>query len=74
MANQLDLNSDGEDEDEFVPSKTAPESSEEDAEGEGLESDEEVVSKRGRRAVAIRSSTRTPRKTPSRKVKELRSF
>ncbi|XP_029001649.1 origin recognition complex subunit 1 [Betta splendens] len=76
VANQLDLNSDGEDEDEFLPSKKELESSEEDGEGGGLSSDEEVVEKRGRRAAAprgrtrhmTRSSSRTPRKTPSRKL------
>lgn len=82
LDNQLDLNSDGEDEDEFVPSKKElRSSSEDDDDGEeeaGLDSDEEVVSKKGRHAAAgsrtprskqrTRSSTRTPRKTPNRKV------
>ncbi|KAL7396535.1 hypothetical protein ABVT39_007448 [Epinephelus coioides] len=83
LDNQLDLNSDGEDEDEFVPSKKELQSSSEDdgddgEEEAGLDSDEEVVSKKGRHAAAgsrtprskqkTRSSTRTPRKTPNRKV------
>lgn len=70
-----DVNSDGEDEDEFVPSKKELQSSSEDEEEEkvGLDSDEEVL-KKGRRATVSsrtprskhksRSSTRTPRKTP----------
>lgn len=78
---QHDVNSDGEDEDEFVPSKKELQSSSEDEEEEkvGLDSDEEVVLKKGRRATASsrtprskqksRSSTRTPRKTPK-KVRE----
>lgn len=72
---QQDVNSDGEDEEEFVPSKKELQSSSEDEEEEvGLDSDEEVVLKKGRRATASsrtprskqksRSSTRTPRKTP----------
>ncbi|XP_071342719.1 origin recognition complex subunit 1 isoform X2 [Trachinotus anak] len=82
LDNQLDLNSDGEDEDEFIPSKKEMQSSseeEEDGEEEaGLDSDEEVVAKKIRHATAgsrtprskqrTRSSTRTPRKTPSRKI------
>lgn len=74
---QQDVNSDGEDEDEFVPSKKELQSSSEEEEEEEkveLDSDEEVVLKKGRRATASsrtprskqksRSSTRTPRKTP----------
>ncbi|XP_033503774.2 origin recognition complex subunit 1 isoform X1 [Epinephelus lanceolatus] len=83
LDNQLDLNSDGEDEDEFVPSKKELQSSSEDdgddgEEEAGLDSDEEVLSKKGRHAAAgsgtprskqkTRSSTRTPRKTPNIKV------
>lgn len=66
LDNQQDLNSDGEDEDEFVPSKKELQSSEEEDEEEdegeeeaGLDSDDEVVAKRGRRAAA--AGTRTPR-------------
>ncbi|KAI3369133.1 hypothetical protein L3Q82_026098, partial [Scortum barcoo] len=82
LDNQQDLNSDGEDEDEFVPSKKEMQSSSEDDDGEEeaeLHSDEEVVLKKGRRAAAgsrtprsrqkTQSSTRTPRKTPNKKVK-----
>lgn len=73
---QQDVNSDGEEEDEFVPSKKELQSSSEDEEEEKVEldSDEEVVLKKGRRATAgsrtprskqkSRLSTRTPRKTP----------
>ncbi|XP_070765430.1 origin recognition complex subunit 1 [Enoplosus armatus] len=82
LDNQQDLNSDGEDEDEFVPSKKELQSSsEDDDDGEEeavLDSDEEVVLKKGRHAAAgsrtprsrqkTRSSTRTPRKTPNKKV------
>uniref|UniRef100_A0A7N6BYB2 Origin recognition complex subunit 1 n=1 Tax=Anabas testudineus TaxID=64144 RepID=A0A7N6BYB2_ANATE len=81
LDNQQELNSDTEDEDEFVPSKKDLQSSEdEDEEEAGLGSDEEVAVKRGRRAAAAaggrtprskqktRVSTRTPRKTPSKKV------
>ncbi|KAM6921955.1 origin recognition complex subunit 1 [Xenentodon cancila] len=68
-----DLNSDGDDEDEFVPSKKELQSSEEEEEEEGgLDSDEEVVVKKKSRGAVVSSqtgsSTRTPRKTPSRKV------
>lgn len=80
LENQQDLNSDGEDEDEFVPSKKELQSSSEDDEDEAaLESDEEVVLKKGRHAASgprtprskqkTHSSTRTPRKTPNKKVK-----
>ncbi|XP_037627033.1 origin recognition complex subunit 1 isoform X1 [Sebastes umbrosus] len=82
LDNKQDLNSDEEDEDEFVPSKKELQSSsEDDDDGEeeaGLDSDEEVVIKKGRHAAAgfntprskqrTRSSTRTPRKTPNKKV------
>ncbi|KAK2835024.1 hypothetical protein Q5P01_015508 [Channa striata] len=82
LDNQQDLNSDGDDAEEFIPSKKELQSSSEDEEdGEedaGLDSDEDVVAKRSRRAAAgsrtphskqkTRSSTRTPRKTPSKKV------
>ncbi|KAM9763096.1 LOW QUALITY PROTEIN: origin recognition complex subunit 1 [Menidia menidia] len=76
------LDSDGEDEDEFVPSKKELQSSSEeeeeegDGEEEGLDSDEDVVAKRSRGAAGCRTprssrktrlSNRTPRKTPSRK-------
>lgn len=82
LNNQQDLNSDGEDEDEFVPSKKELQSSSEDDDGKdeaGLDSDEEVMFKKGRHAAAgsrtprskqkTRSSARTPRKTPNKKVK-----
>lgn len=77
----LDLNSDAEDEDEFVPSKKELQSSseEDDEEEAGADSDEEVTLKKSRHAESgsrtprskqkTRSSTRTPRKTPNRKVK-----
>ncbi|TMS20255.1 Origin recognition complex subunit 1 [Larimichthys crocea] len=76
LDNHQDLNSD--DEDEFVPSKKELQSSSEDDDDEGeeeaeLDSDEEVVMKRGRHVGTprskqkTRSSTRTPRKTPSKK-------
>uniref|UniRef100_UPI0037E747F8 origin recognition complex subunit 1 n=1 Tax=Semicossyphus pulcher TaxID=241346 RepID=UPI0037E747F8 len=80
LENQQDLDSDAEDEDEFVPSKKELQSSSEEEEGEeeaGLDSDEEVVVKKGRHAAAprtprskqkTRSSTRTPRKTPNKKI------
>ncbi|XP_068446113.1 origin recognition complex subunit 1 isoform X2 [Clinocottus analis] len=82
LDNLQDLNSDGEDEEEFVPSKKELQSSsEDDDDGEeeaGLNSDEEVVFKKGRYAAAgsrtpqskqrTRSSSRTPRKTPNKKV------
>ncbi|XP_051231553.1 origin recognition complex subunit 1 isoform X2 [Dicentrarchus labrax] len=72
-----DLISDGEDEDEFVPSRKELQSSSEEEEEEGdgeLDSDEEVVLKKGRHAATpkpkqrTRSGTRTPRKTPSKKT------
>nr|XP_046248284.1 origin recognition complex subunit 1 isoform X2 [Scatophagus argus] len=80
LDNQQDLNSDGEDEDEFVPSKKELHSSSEDDEEEEavLDSDEEVLLKKGRRSASgsatlrskqkTRSSTRTPRKTPNKKI------
>ncbi|XP_077964089.1 origin recognition complex subunit 1 [Gasterosteus aculeatus] len=86
LDNLQDLNSDGEDEEEFVPSKKELQSSEEEEEEEdeeeeeeaGLDSDDDVVYKKGRRAAAgprtprskqrIRSSTRTPQRTPNRKI------
>ncbi|KAM9358455.1 origin recognition complex subunit 1 [Symphorus nematophorus] len=82
LNHQQDLNSDGEDEDDFVPSKKELQSSSEEEEEEeeeaGLDSDEEVVVKRGRHAASgprtprskqkTRSSTRTPRKTPNKKI------
>ncbi|XP_041791492.1 origin recognition complex subunit 1 [Chelmon rostratus] len=76
----LDLNSDAEDEDEFVPSKKELQSSseEDDEEEAGADSDEEVTLKKSRHAESgsrtprskqkTRSSTRTPRKTPNRKM------
>ncbi|XP_026179623.1 origin recognition complex subunit 1 isoform X2 [Mastacembelus armatus] len=76
LDNQQDLNSDGEDEDEFVPSRKELQiSSSEEEEDAGLDSDDEVVVKRGRPAAThtprskqkSRSSARTPRKTPSKK-------
>lgn len=86
LDNNPDLDSDGEDEDEFVPTRKELQSSSEEEEGDGeeeaeLDSDEEVVAKKSRRVAAgcrtprskqkARSSTRTPRKTPSRKVSVL---
>ncbi|XP_067452192.1 origin recognition complex subunit 1 isoform X2 [Thunnus thynnus] len=82
LDNKQDLNSDGDDEDEFIPSKKELQSSSEDEgdEEEAVDSDEEAVAKKGRRAAAAggsrtprskqktRSSTRTPRKTPSKKI------
>ncbi|XP_059197623.1 origin recognition complex subunit 1 [Centropristis striata] len=86
----LDLNSDGSDQDEFLPSKKELQSSSEEEEEQEdeeeeqqeeeqeLDSDEEVVSKKRRSAAAgsrtprskqkTRSSSRTPRKTPNKKV------
>ena len=70
-------------EDEFAPSKkelqSSSEEEEEEEDTEGLDSDEEVVSKRGRHSASgsrtprsnRRLSTRTPRKTPNSKVKDL---
>ncbi|XP_069378782.1 origin recognition complex subunit 1 [Paralichthys olivaceus] len=71
--------SDGEEEDEFVPSKKELQSSsEEEEEEEGLDSDEDIVVKRGRHtATGSRTprskrktgiTTRTPRKTPNKKI------
>ncbi|XP_053285825.1 origin recognition complex subunit 1 [Pleuronectes platessa] len=72
--------SDGEEEDEFVPSKKELQSSseEEEEEEEGLDSEEETVGKRSRRNAAgsltprskrkTHVSTRTPRKTPNKKI------
>ncbi|TNN59540.1 Origin recognition complex subunit 1 [Liparis tanakae] len=82
LDNLQDLISDGEDEEEFVPSKKELQSSsEDDDDGEeeaGLDSDEEAVFKKGKYAAAgsrtprskrrTRSSSRTPRKTPNKKV------
>ncbi|XP_024134731.1 origin recognition complex subunit 1 [Oryzias melastigma] len=79
---QNDPDSDGDDEDEFAPSKkelqSSSEEEEEDVEGvDELDSDEEVLKKKKRRPSTApqtprsrqkpRPSTRTPRKTPSRK-------
>ncbi len=84
LDNQQDMNSDTED--EFVPSKKELQSSSEEEEDEqaGLDSDEEVVSKKGRHLASAsrtprskqntRSSSKTPRRTPSRKVKFLKTF
>lgn len=78
LDDRQDLNSDTEDEDEFVPSRNELQSSEEEEEDEAatLESDEEVFFKKGRSSASqtpqskrrSRFSTRTPRKTPN-KVK-----
>ncbi|XP_028259838.1 origin recognition complex subunit 1-like isoform X1 [Parambassis ranga] len=83
LDNKPGLDSDGEDEDEFVPTRKELQSSSEEEEGDGeeeaeLDSNEEVAAKKSRRVAAgcrtprskqtARSSTRTPRKTPSRKV------
>ncbi|KAM8875341.1 origin recognition complex subunit 1 [Spinachia spinachia] len=89
LENLQDLNSDEEDEEEFVPSKKELQSSEEEEEEEeddddgeeeeaGLDSDDDVVYKKGRGAPAgsrtprskqrTRSSARTPQKTPNKKV------
>ncbi|XP_033996879.1 origin recognition complex subunit 1 isoform X1 [Trematomus bernacchii] len=84
LDDQQDLNSDGEDEDEdeFVPSKRELQSSSEDDDDggekeEGLDSDDEVLVKKGRHAAAgyctprskqrTRTSTRTPQRTPNKK-------
>ncbi|TNM87747.1 hypothetical protein fugu_005968 [Takifugu bimaculatus] len=73
LENQLDLNSDSGGEEDFVPSKKDLESSsDDDEEAADLDSDEEVVLKKGRRASACqtprskqrRGASRTPRKTP----------
>lgn len=78
LENQLDLNSDSGGEEDFVPSKRDLESSSDDDEAAAdLDSDEEVVLKKGRRASASqtprskqrRGASRTPRKTPG-KVKQ----
>ncbi|XP_034736422.1 origin recognition complex subunit 1-like [Etheostoma cragini] len=78
LDNQPDLNSDGEDEDEFVPSRKELQSSDddEDDEEEADSDEDEVFGKKSRRASAAtprsgrrtRSSTTTPRKTPNKKV------
>lgn len=76
LENQLDLNSDSGGEEDFVPSKKDLESSDEE-EVADLDSDEEVVLKKGRRAPSCQTprsgqrsgASRTPRKTPG-KVKE----
>lgn len=87
LNSQFDPDSDGDDEDEFVPSKKELQSSSEEEEEDhhsdreeeaGFDSDEEVVRKRRRSSAAApqtprsrqkpRPTTRTPRKTPSRKV------
>ncbi|XP_029356044.1 origin recognition complex subunit 1 isoform X2 [Echeneis naucrates] len=79
LDNHQELNSDCEDEEEFVPSKKELQSSSEGEEESGLESDEvEVVAKRNRRIASgsltprskqhTRSSNRTPQKTPSKKI------
>ncbi|CAK6977710.1 origin recognition complex subunit 1 [Scomber scombrus] len=77
LDNHQDLNSDSENEDEFIPSKKELQSSSEDEGGdEVFDSDEEVVAKKGRHAGSrtprskqkSRSSTRTPRKTPNKKM------
>ncbi|XP_063748407.1 origin recognition complex subunit 1 isoform X2 [Eleginops maclovinus] len=81
LLDKQDLNSDGEDEDEFVPSKKELQSSSEDDDDvekeAGLDSDEEVVVKKGRHTAAgsrtsrskqrTHTSTRTPRRTPNKK-------
>ncbi|XP_029904614.1 origin recognition complex subunit 1 [Myripristis murdjan] len=79
LGTQLDFNSDGEDDEEFLPSKKELQSSSEDEEEEEkVDSDEEVAVKKSKRGAAgsrtprstqkTRSSTRTPRKTPSKKT------
>lgn len=75
LDSQQDLNSDGEDEDEFVPSKMELQSSSEEEE-EDLDGDEEAVLKKGRRSVSRtprskqKSRSRMQRKTPNKKVKD----
>ncbi|XP_054593429.1 origin recognition complex subunit 1 isoform X3 [Nothobranchius furzeri] len=73
LNDQLDPNSDGDDEDEFVPSrKELQTTEEEEEEEEELDSDEEVVVKKSRGSAALtprpkqktNSTTRTPKKTP----------
>uniref|UniRef100_A0A668AWF7 Cell division control protein n=1 Tax=Myripristis murdjan TaxID=586833 RepID=A0A668AWF7_9TELE len=79
LGTQLDFNSDGEDDEEFLPSKKELQSSSEDEEEEEkVDSDEEVAVKKSKRGASgsrtprstqkTRSSTRTPRKTPSKKT------
>uniref|UniRef100_A0AAQ5Y722 Origin recognition complex subunit 1 n=1 Tax=Amphiprion ocellaris TaxID=80972 RepID=A0AAQ5Y722_AMPOC len=83
LDNQQDLNSDGEDEDEFVPSQKelngCSEEDEDDGEEEaGLDSEEEILVKKGRGTTAVfrtprskqktHSLTRTPRKNPNKKI------
>uniref|UniRef100_A0A3P8SA44 Origin recognition complex subunit 1 n=1 Tax=Amphiprion percula TaxID=161767 RepID=A0A3P8SA44_AMPPE len=83
LDNQPDLNSDGEDEDEFVPSQKelnrCSEEDEDDGEEEaGLDSEEEILVKKGRGTTAVfrtprskqktHSLTRTPRKNPNKKI------
>uniref|UniRef100_A0A8C7ZH27 Origin recognition complex subunit 1 n=1 Tax=Oryzias sinensis TaxID=183150 RepID=A0A8C7ZH27_9TELE len=83
LNSQCDPDSDGDDEDEFVPSKKELQSSSEEdhsdrEEEAGFDSDEEVVTKKRRSSAAApqtprsrqkpRATTRTPRKTPSRKT------
>lgn len=77
LENQLDLNSDSGGEEDFVPSKKDLESSEDEDEEAQLDSDEEVLLKKGRRASSCQTprskqrsgASRTPRKTPG-KVRE----
>uniref|UniRef100_A0A3P9JR69 Origin recognition complex subunit 1 n=1 Tax=Oryzias latipes TaxID=8090 RepID=A0A3P9JR69_ORYLA len=83
LNSQCDPDSDGDDEDEFVPSKKELQSSSEEGHSDreeeaGFDSDEEVVTKKRRSSAAApqtprsrqkpRATTRTPRKTPSRKT------
>lgn len=77
LENQHELNSDSGGEEDFVPSKKDLESSDDEEEVADLDSDEEVVLKKGRRASSCQTprskqrsgASKTPRKTPS-KVKE----
>ncbi|KAM9410671.1 origin recognition complex subunit 1 isoform 2-T2 [Pholidichthys leucotaenia] len=79
MDSQTHMNSDGEDDDEFVLSKKDLETSSEDEEEDGgLDSEEELVVKKGRCSAAALptplskqktgSLSRTPLKTPSKKI------
>ena len=74
-----DLYSDGDDEEEFLPSKKDLQSSSSEEEMGRLDSDEEIFGKKSKWGAAgsrtprstqkDRSSARTPRKTPVRKVR-----
>lgn len=80
LSGRDELQSDGEDADDdacFVPSKIDLESSSEEEEETKMDSEDELVVKRSRRAAGprtpstekTRASARTPRKTPNKKVR-----